>query len=239
MSDRVSRINTTEDALLYIEVLNALPNDQIDALREQRVSVSELKDHLAIFESGNPVPLENLGINALVDVQLKRQDARGRAGGDEKVVEENKPKTMSLGEFRTKKAVADKTATEFVKTPVLEMNPGDEIQFRVKKVSEGEFGLIVVASEIRVLDGGEKFVTKAVKAYTKENRDAPKVYQTLDSGTKDLRIETFIVNRATEKETEFHKNLVYWAHYIGEKKVPSGTFKQASVMLVGSDFVDG
>lgn len=148
-------------------------------------------------------------------------------------------KRLTLEELRAKTAKAIKEATTFEKTPTYDMTIGQEILFMVEKVAEGKFGTpIVIARELRVMDGNGKFaVPPVMRAYTQEGLTAPRIMTEVKAGEK-IRAPTFVVRRAQEKKLEFHANQVYWAKYIEDVKVEKGTFKVTAVDLVGTEFPD-
>src|SRR3990167_8900087 len=153
-------------------------------------------------------------------------------------------KKLTLEELRAKTAKAIKEATTFEKSPTFEMPLGTEIVFRVKKVVEGNFDApIVIASELRVGNvlaiaedpKSTKFLNTALKAYTQDGKDGPKVFTEVKPG-EEIRVPTFVVKRAGTKKLEFHPSQVYWAHYREDVKVERGTFKVTAVDLVGTEF---
>lgn len=142
---------------------------------------------------------------------------------------------MTLEELRSKTAKAEKEATTFEKTPTLEVAVGQEFVFRVAQVIEGNFPTpMLIASELR-MGNGKGFADVPVKAYTQDGKDGPKEYKVVNPGEK-IRVPPFIVRHAMDSGVEFHQKLVYWAKFIAEKEVPSGTFKNSAVVLVGDEF---
>ncbi len=147
-------------------------------------------------------------------------------------------KRLTLEELRAKTAQAIKEATTFEKTPTFDMPLGTEILFRVKKVVEGNFDApIVIASELRVMDGSGKFVATTMRAYTQDGKDGPKVFSELKAGD-EIRVPTFLVRRGMNKGLDFKgkEKLVFWGKFIEEKKVEKGVFKVAAIDLVGTEF---
>lgn len=142
---------------------------------------------------------------------------------------------MTLDELRSKAAKAEKEATTFEKTPTLEVSIGTEFVYRVAQVIEGNYPTpMVIASELK-MGNGKGFVPTAVKAYTQNGKDGPKEYTVVNPGEK-VRVPPFVVRHAMEEGIEFHAKLVYWSKFIEEKEVPSGTFKNAATVLVGTEF---
>lgn len=147
-------------------------------------------------------------------------------------------KQMTLDELRAKTAKAEKEATTFEKTPTLDVSIGQTFLFRVVQVIEGNFPTpMVIAQELKM--GNDKgFSEVPVKAYVQDGKDGPKEFRIVNPGEK-VRIPPFIVRHAMDNGTTFHLKLVYWAKFIGEKEVPSGTFKNSAVLLVGDSFPEG
>ena len=75
-----------------------------------------------------------------------------------------------------------------------------------------------------------------MKGYKQDGLTGPREYSVINPGEK-ARIPPFIVRRGLDK-VDFHSKLVYYAKYLADKEVTTGTFRNAVVVLVGTEFAE-
>lgn len=146
------------------------------------------------------------------------------------------PRRVTLEELKAKTAKAIVEATEFEPSPTYDLQKGEEIFFRVKKVISGKFETpLVIVNDVRKTVNGKLAVLDTMKTSTQAGLNAQRIFGATKGG-EDVRLPAFLVKRAKSQGIEFHPNQVYIALYIDDIKVEKGMFQRAAVVLAGTDF---